>query len=1183
MTIDPATGAILWTPVITQAGAQNVTAIASDGHGGSASQNFSVNVSAAQANRAPTAQDDQYAVRRGDTLSVAAPGVLQNDSDPDGQSLTSVLASSPTKGIFNFNADGSFNYTAAVPPPNSTEPALKFSYRETIDPTVTSTLTQPLVVDLDGDGVAEIVFNSFGPFGHCRLIALHGNDGSVYFSANVFQPTANPPVVLCDPFSQLAAGDIDGDGFPEIIAVDGFDGSNPATDIFRRQLIAFNHDGTHKWTSEDILTKDVRGGFGLLTSTSGMTSPVIADLDGDGIPEIVVGYSGRIASSPGVANEDFVTAFDSQGRILWTVRGGGSGGDSAGALVVQDIDLDGKPEIVFSDDVYDNQGNLLRSAAACLTCLSVSDLAVANLDDDPFAEIVYLDRFGQVYVYEHTGALKWGPLDVGTADSLLTIGDVDGDGLAEIVVTSGVNIVVIAGNGSSTRSIPVPMSSGGPGGNTTIFDLNGDGKPELIHNGLRSSFDTNLGQGNQQTGAVYIFDGATGTLLHSIRAVRGGGIYPKQGPVVADVNGDGSAEIVTGGWNGSPLLHVFEGKNAPWARARPIYNQVHYHVTNVNSDGTIPAHPTPNWLTPGLNNFRVNIPLPEERIGDNDRFTYKANDGALDSNSAMVQIAILPPNHAPQILSQPPTVAAPNIEYLYGVLAFDADAGEILTFSLAQAPAGMTINAASGLVRWTPTGGQIGRQVVAVKVTDSQGQFAYQGFTIEVVGAVTVPSVIGQTQATAQTILAGAGLIAGTIVTTANNTVPAGQIISQGIAAGTSVPAGAAVSLVISSGPLTATVPNVVGQTQAAAQSAISGRGLNIGTVTTAPSTTLAAGNIISQDPAGGTPVALGTGVNLIVSIGTINLTGLTAIVIQPVAAAILVGEEQAYSATGVFNDGTSQNLTGIVGWSSSAPTVATISPVGIAKGLTDGTTTIQASANGITGNATLTVRSRIADATLPNAAIVEPANNAEVTSPVDVVGNATDANFLKYRLEYAPAGETVFTLLNESTTPVANGVLGKFDPTLLINDQYTLRLTVFDRGGNTQQASVNVQVARDMKVGNFSLTFTDLSVPMSGLPIVVNRVYDSRDKRKGDFGIGWRLDCADDAHSHKPGAGHRMGAQSSGRCDYLESNRRSQGQCHLARWQSRRVRHAGVADFRIRSARFYQRRWIHAACRDCR
>ena len=135
----------------------------------------------------------------------------------------------------------------------------------------------------------------------------------------------------------------------------------------------------------------------------------------------------------------------------------------------------------------------------------------------------------------------------------------------------------------------------------------------------------------------------------------------------------------------------------------------------------------------------------------------------------------------------------------------------------------MTINPASGLVRWTPTGGQIGRHVVAVKVTDSVGEFAYQGYSIEVVGAVTVPNVVGQTQASAQTILAGAGLAAGTIVTTASNTVPVGQVISQGIAAGTSVPAGAAISLFISSGPQTATVPNVVGQTQAAAQSALAG------------------------------------------------------------------------------------------------------------------------------------------------------------------------------------------------------------------------------------------------------------------------------------------------------------------------------------------------------------------------
>jgi RHS repeat-associated protein len=44
------------------------------------------------------------------------------------------------------------------------------------------------------------------------------------------------------------------------------------------------------------------------------------------------------------------------------------------------------------------------------------------------------------------------------------------------------------------------------------------------------------------------------------------------------------------------------------------------------------------------------------------------------------------------------------------------------------------------------------------------------------------------------------------------------------------------------------------------------------------------------------------------------------------------------------------------------------------------------------------------------------------------------------------------------------------------------------------------------MKVGNFTLSFTDLSVPVAGLPIDVIRTYDSREKRTGDFGVGWTL-----------------------------------------------------------------------------
>ena len=89
----------------------------------------------------------------------------------------------------------------------------------------------------------------------------------------------------------------------------------------------------------------------------------------------------------------------------------------------------------------------------------------------------------------------------------------------------------------------------------------------------------------------------------------------------------------------------------------------------------------------------------------------------------------------------------------------------------------------------------------------------------------------------------------------------------------------------------------------------------------------------------------------------------------------------------------------------------------------------------------------------------------------------------------------------------MTNSVLGTLDPTLLINDIYTVRLTVLDRGGNQESASVSVQVARDEKVGKFTLAFEDLAIPVARIPIAIDRVYDSRDKAVGDFGVGWRLD----------------------------------------------------------------------------
>jgi len=72
-----------------------------------------------------------------------------------------------------------------------------------------------------------------------------------------------------------------------------------------------------------------------------------------------------------------------------------------------------------------------------------------------------------------------------------------------------------------------------------------------------------------------------------------------------------------------------------------------------------------------------------------------------------------------------------------------------------------------------------------------------------------------------------------------------------------------------STAPMQVAVPNVVGETQAAAASAITGAGLVVGTVTRQSSSTVASGEVISESPAAGTNVTSGSTVNLVVSNGS--------------------------------------------------------------------------------------------------------------------------------------------------------------------------------------------------------------------------------------------------------------------------------------------------------------------------
>jgi RHS repeat-associated protein len=155
-------------------------------------------------------------------------------------------------------------------------------------------------------------------------------------------------------------------------------------------------------------------------------------------------------------------------------------------------------------------------------------------------------------------------------------------------------------------------------------------------------------------------------------------------------------------------------------------------------------------------------------------------------------------------------------------------------------------------------------------------------------------------------------------------------------------------------------------------------------------------------------------------------------------------------------------------------------------------------------------------------AEILTPVEGTEVTALTPIVGTATAASFRDYVLEIAPAGESTFTRFAGGTSPVAGGVLGTLDPTMLLNDLYTVRLTVFTTSGASANASVSYVVGGGQKVGSFTLSFEDLTVPLSGLPITVIRNYDSRDKRSGDFGYGWTLALRQGSYrnNRKPGQG---------------------------------------------------------------
>ena len=175
------------------------------------------------------------------------------------------------------------------------------------------------------------------------------------------------------------------------------------------------------------------------------------------------------------------------------------------------------------------------------------------------------------------------------------------------------------------------------------------------------------------------------------------------------------------------------------------------------------------------------------------------------------------------------------------------------------------------------------------------------------------------------------------------------------------------------------------------------------------------------------------------------------------------------------------------------------------------GLAVIETTATDVSGNASVTTQLiRVIDPTDTEGPFVQinsPAINSQVTYLTDVAITVTGDDLFEWRLEYALKDTNNWVLFASGNEVFNNEVAGTFDPTLLQNDQYDIRLSATDISGNLTTEQIFIGVEGQAKLGNYRLEFTDLTIPLAGIPIQITRQYDTLNaNERGDFGFGWNL-----------------------------------------------------------------------------
>ncbi len=449
-------------------------------------------------------------------------------------------------------------------------------------------------------------------------------------------------------------------------------------------------------------------------------------------------------------------------------------------------------------------------------------------------------------------------------------------------------------------------------------------------------------------------------------------------------------------------------------------------------------------------------------------------------------------NLAPIIESSPGGFAVAGTVYRYSVGAIDPE-GDNLRFALAAGPAGMTIEAGSGLLEWTPNAAAAaGNHVVSVEAIDPAGAVGRQAFELRVRASNAPPRITST--------LASAEITAGKVFQVDVDAEDSdGDLLRYEIAAG---PAGMAVYPV--TGLLTwNTTPADVGQHAARVRvvdccggSAEASFALEVVPDTSPPSVGIG----FSASPAAvGEIVEVSSSASDDVSIVTRTLT----VECPPDAPRSLTLDE-----------------IGRTSFASTRPGYCTFR-----------LTATDPSGNAATATQFLQVGNPDdpLDPYPPVVSVLTPAPGSVITALTNVVATVSDATedgrpgsgVVSWTVEISPVrsgspagggggGESPseFKEIGRGTGKATNALLATFDPTMLPNGLYKLRIVGND-GVQTGGIEYDVSVAGNLKLGNYTTEFVDLAIPLAGLPIIVARRYDSLDTSSGDFGAGWRLGLA--------------------------------------------------------------------------